>query len=532
MSQRDTGGVQSRDTTRDSNRETDVCIIVEGCYPYIPGGVSGWIDWLIRSQTGTSFSVVALWPKPTGQQPRYALPPNVSALHHLYLQDFGAEPVKSIRQPPGVERLGEHLGQLMSAGGAQPLADAMADLARMRGHVSLPLLFNSPLAWTIARRAYATEMPYGSFLHFFWAWRALLGGLLATLEFPLPKAKVYHTISTGYAGILAARAGIETGRPALLTEHGIYTNERRIELLMADWVPDTVDKGHALDDPRFDLREMWITAFEAYARTCYEGCTDIVTLYEDNQRAQRVLGATGDNLQVIANGIDVKRFAGIRPAGDTDRPTVALIGRVVPIKDVKTFITAAGLLRQRIPNVLALILGPTDEDPGYFAECEALVAALGLQGCVEFTGTVNILDYLSRIHVVALTSLSESQPLVVLEAGAAGIPFVATNVGSCREILEGRPDETPPLGPGGIITELVAPAGIAKAIGDLLTDPDRRRRYGETLRERVRRTYTSERAVTAYRTLYQRLIAAPDKVAGARPAIAPDAAADGLSKRA
>ena len=508
MSQRDSD---------DGTRETDVCIIVEGCYPYIPGGVSGWIDWLIRSQTETSFSVVALWPKPTSQQPRYALPPNVSALHHLYLQDFGAEPVKTIRQPPGVEDLGANLGLLMSEGGVAPLAKVMANFTEMRRHVPVPLLFNSPLAWSIAQRAYSAEMPYGSFLHFFWAWRALLGGLLATLEFPLPKAKVYHTISTGYAGVLAARAGLETGRPVLLTEHGIYTNERRIELLMADWVADTVDKGHALDDPRLDLRDMWVRAFEAYARTCYEGCTDIVTLYEDNQLAQRALGATGDNLRVIANGIDLKRFAGLRPAGDDDRPTVALIGRVVPIKDVKTFITAAGLLRERIPNVLALILGPTDEDPAYFEECKALVAALGLEGSVAFTGSVNILDYLSRIHVVALTSLSESQPLVILEAGAAGIPFVATNVGSCREILEGRPDEAPPLGPGGIITELVAPSGIAKAIGDLLTDPDRRRRYGETLRERVRRTYTSERAVQSYRALYQRLISAPDKLTGLRP---------------
>lgn len=494
-----------------ASRETDVCIIVEGCYPYIPGGVSGWIDWLIRTQHELSFSVVALWPKPTDQPPRYALPPNVSALHHLYLQDFGAEPVRAIKTPPGVEQLGVDLAHLMGQGGIAPLSKVMVDLVEMRRHVSLPLLFNSPLAWQIAQRTYANEMPYGSFLHFFWAWRALLGGLLSTLELPLPKAKVYHTISTGYAGVLAARAGLETGRPVMLTEHGIYTNERRIELLMASWVADTVDKGHALDDPRFDLRDMWIRAFEAYARTCYQGCNEVVTLYEDNQKAQRALGASEDNLRVIANGIDLKRFATLRPASEDERPTVALIGRVVPIKDVKTFVTAAGLLRERIPNVRALILGPTDEDQQYYEECVALVAALGLENTIEFTGSVNILDYLSRIHVVALTSLSESQPLVILEAGAAGIPFVATNVGSCREILEGRPDEVPALGPGGIITELVAPAGIAQAIGDLLADPVRRRRYGETLRERVKRTYTSDKAVASYRTLYQRLIAAPDR---------------------
>ncbi len=494
-----------------TSRETDVCIIVEGCYPYVPGGVSSWIDWLIRSQTETSFSIVALWPKPTSQPPRFALPPNVVALDHLYLQDFGAEPVKSLELPPNVDELAGALEDLMAKGGAAALDRVERALEITRRTVSLPMVFNSPVAWSVARRAYDDEMPYGSFLHFFWAWRALFGGLIATLEFPLPPAKVYHTISTGYAGVLAARAARASGRPALLTEHGIYTNERRIELLMANWVADTVDKGHALDDPRFDLRDMWIRAFEAYARTCYDGCAEIVTLYEDNQLAQRALGASGENLRVIANGIDLKRFAGLRPAPDTARPTVALIGRVVPIKDVKTFITAAGLLRERIPDLEALVLGPTDEDPEYFAECQALVATLGLDGCVSFTGSVDILEYMSRIHVAALTSLSESQPLVILEAGAAGIPFVATNVGSCREIIEGRPDETPRLAAGGIVTNLVAPAEIATAIGDLLLDHDRRRRYGETLRERVRRIYTSERAAGAYRELYRKLIAMPDR---------------------
>ena len=106
--------------------------------------------------------------------------------------------------------------------------------------------------------------------------------------------------------------------------------------------------------------------------------------------------------------------------------------------------------------------------------------------------------------MVVLTSLSESQPLVVLEAGASGIPFVATNVGSCREILEGRPDENPPLGPGGIITDVVDERAVADAVYRLLRDPALRRRFGETLRARVRATYTSAQAAEAYRQLYAR----------------------------
>ena len=486
---------------------SDVCIIVEGCYPYVPGGVSAWIDWLMRSQPATSFTIVALWPRPANLPSRYAAPTNLVALHHLYLQEFGAAPQSSGQAPAGFERLGEALTGFMTKGGRTALFEIIDELARVRGKMPLDRLFNSPIAWQLVQDMYRREMPNGSFLHYFWAWRALLGGLLSVLEFPLPKANVYHTISTGYAGLFAARARLETGRPALLTEHGIYTNERRIELLMADWVADTIDKGHALDDPRIDLRDMWIRAFEAYARTCYETATEVVTLYRDNQQPQRLLGAGERKLKVIANGIDLARFSSIEAPPAGARPTMALIGRVVPIKDVKTFIEAANLLKQRLPELRAWVMGPTDEDAEYYGECVALVTELGLEDTVLFTGPVNVLDYLGQIHVMVLTSLSESQPLVVLEAGATGIPFVSTDVGSCREIIEGPETESPHLGPGGYITHLAAADELADAAGDLLTNPVRRRAYGEALRARVATYYTDEKATTAYRDLYARLSA-------------------------
>ncbi len=484
-----------------SEGETDVCLLVEGCYPFVPGGVSSWIDWLMRQQPQTTFSVVSLWPRPTDQPPRYVLPENVSRLHRLYLQDFGAPPSGRGRIRH-LERLADLLNHLVTVGGLDSLRRIVDEVSELGSPHAMRALFNSPDAWHIVQRMYHTEMPYGSFLHYFWAWRALLGGIFATLEFELPRAKLYHAISTGYAGVLAARAGLETGRPVLLTEHGIYTNERRIELLMADWVADTVDKGHALDDPRFDLRDMWVRAFEAFARTCYEACSEVVTLYEDNQRVQRVLGAAPDRLRVIANGIDVARYAGLQRAGEDQRPTMALIGRVVPIKDVKAFIAAARILRDKVPALRAWVMGPLDEDVEYVAECRAFAQQIGADDVVTFTGGVDITRYLPEVHVAVLSSLSESQPLVVLEAGAAGIPFVATNVGSCREIIEGRADETPALGPGGVVVNVVSPDEIAEAVGGLLGDPGRRRRYGEALSARVAAYYRSEQAVAAYRDLY------------------------------
>lgn len=496
--------------------EADICLIVEGCYPFVPGGVSAWIDWLIRTQPDKSYSVVALWPRPTRQAPRYQIPGNVVAFDLCYLQDFGEAPLTRLALELDTEPLAAALNRLTTVGGVEALASAAREIDALRRELPLARAFNSPLAWNVVKAMYDAEMPSASFLHFFWGWRALLGGLFAVMEFPLPKARLYHTISTGYAGVLAARCGLETGRPVLLTEHGIYTNERRVELLMADWVADTVDKGHELNDPRFDLRDMWVRAFEAYARTCYEGATEVITLYGDNQRLQKALGAEPGKLRVIANGIDIGRFGAVAQAADDARPTIALIGRVVPIKDVETFIMAAKLAAERVPRLRALILGPVDEDQAYVAECRRLVGELRLEGVIEMPGSVNVLEYLPKIHVCVLSSLSESQPLVVLEAGAAGIPFVATNVGSCREIIEGRADENPHLGRGGMITDLAAADQIADAVVELLADAQKRKAYGAALKMRVNTFYRSEQAVAAYRELYAHHLGGTDAAEAGR----------------
>lgn len=483
--------------------EADVCLIVEGCYPFIRGGVSTWLDWLMRKQPDLTFSVIAISASKTGRKPVYEFPPNMRGFHELFLHDFGHDAHFGHRQRELSKQLAQPLQQLFAGGGLQEFAQIDRLINAPEHPLSLCNLMNSALGWDVLTELYEKTMPQASFFHYFWAWRALFGGMFAAMKYSLPPARIYHTISTGYAGLLAARAHLETGRPVIITEHGIYTNERRIEILMAEWIADTVDKGLSLNDDRFDLRDMWICAFEAYARTCYQAASCITTLYEDNQKLQRSLGASEDKLLVIANGIDFKRFSVLPRAGRKDRPTLALIGRVVPIKDVKTYISAAHLVHQRIPDLRVIVMGPMDEDEEYNAECQTLVAELDMGEVIEFTGPVQITDYLPQVHVVALTSLSEAQPLVLLEAGAAGIPCVTTDVGSCREIIEGRSDEIPPLGRGGIVADLVAPDKIADAICTILLDMDKQWEYGESLRKRVETYYITENAAKAYGDLYR-----------------------------
>jgi len=188
-----------------------------------------------------------------------------------------------------------------------------------------------------------------------------------------------------------------------------------------------------------------------------------------------------------------------------------LVGRVVPIKDIKTYLHAIELVRPQFPGLNALIMGPTDEHPDYHRECRAMVAERSLGDTVQFTGQVDVTQYFPRMHVNVLTSLSESQPLSVLEAGAAAVPTVATNVGACREILFGRRDEHPSLGDGGILTDVASAEQTAAAIAALLRDQDRRRRLGLTMQERVKRYYDLNVVDDAYATIYRRHIEAPSQ---------------------
>ena len=176
-------------------------------------------------------------------------------------------------------------------------------------------------------------------------------------------------------------------------------------------------------------------------------------------------------------------------------------------RQIEAYVAAAAIVRRAIPEVQVLVIGPTDEDEDYYTLCRRRVAELGLEDTVVFTGKVNIIDYLPRIDILVLTSISEAQPLVLLEAGAAGIPCVTTDVGSCREIIEGAADEQPNLGMGGRVAPPMDADAIGAAIVELMTDEALRLACGENLRRRVERYFTSEISAGRYARLYHELVA-------------------------
>ncbi|MDE3037279.1 MAG: GT4 family glycosyltransferase PelF, partial [Pseudomonadota bacterium] len=482
----------------------DVCLIIEGTYPYAVGGVAAWTHELIKKQGHLTFHILSILPRGDHPYMRYDLPRNVRDLTTLRLQEIPGHSDIPLSQATRLfDRLRAPLTTLTTGeAGLRDLRAIIDILAPYRHRIGESIMLNSEATWELITSMYETSFAESSMLDYFWSWRAIVGNLYSLLITDLPAAKCYHTLSTGYAGVLATRAKLETERPVILTEHGIYTNERRIEIGLADWLEEDDSQTLTLHQTRGSLRDLWLNTFANYSRLCYEAATHIVTLYAGNQQAQITDGAHPAKMRIIPNGIDVEHYRRL-PRKPHPRPTIALIGRVVPIKDVKGFLRACAAVAQRIPTLRAFVIGPTDEDSVYAEECRAMASYYGLQDTVTFTGRTMVEDYLPEIDILVSTSISEAQPLVILEAGACGIPAVVSDVGACREMVLGRKDESPLLGPGGIVAPLSNLPAIIEAICALFSDRALYERCGHSMQSRVERYYHREDQGMAYKLLYE-----------------------------
>ena len=205
-----------------------------------------------------------------------------------------------------------------------------------------------------------------------------------------------------------------------------------------------------------------------------------------------------ENCKVIPNGVHIGRFSNIPPKEPNGWIDIGAVVRLVPIKDIKTMLYAFALVCEERDNVRLHIMGPTEEDEEYFEECVQLKEMLELDNVI-FTGRVNVVEYLEKIDFTLLTSISEGQPLAVLEAMAAGRPAVTTDVGSCRELLEGFDDD---FGPAGLCVPAMHQSAMAEAILMMCGDEQMRRRMGQSGKRRAAASYRHETMVDRYDALF------------------------------
>lgn len=493
--------------------KVDVLLLLEGTFPFVSGGVSSWVNQIIRGFPELRFGAIFLGSRPEDYGDlRYALPDNLVHLETVYLfEQRDNPPVMPVKAPPGcmaeVERMHGLFETNLKHPDCSPLFSRMMDEAGPDGKISHEMFLYSKESWNFIKKSYRRRSTDPSFVDYFWTIRNIHTPFWRLREVALrcPSARVYHAVSTGYAGILGVLLKHRNPRPFMLSEHGIYVKERKIDLYQAQWLKDNRSVFERDPSRVSYFRQLWIRFFEHLGYVTYQAADDIIALYEANRQRQLQDGAPPERTVNIPNGIDVERFTPLRVQRQaTPPPVLCLIGRVVPIKDIKTFVRAMRIVANRLPGAQAWIAGPEDESPAYARECRDLVAQLGLTEVVKFLGFQKLTDILPKVGLVVLSSISEALPLVILEGYAAGIPTLSTDVGSCRQLVFGLPGEDAALGASGQVVRIADPEALAQAALDLLTHPVEWHRASEAAIERVEKYYSQPLMFDRYRALYDK----------------------------
>lgn len=490
----------------------DIMLLLEGTFPYVSGGVSSWVNQIIRGFPEYRFGAIFLGSRREDYSSmKYELPANLVHLEAVYLHDPQEKPL--IEAHMGNSSAFELIGRLhdwFMEPAPDRLENAFKDinfyLDPSKG-VDYRQFLYSRRSWGHITRMYQQRCSDPSFVDYFWTARNMHAPIwiLAAIANRLIPARVYHTVSTGYAGFLGSLLHYHTCRPLILSEHGIYTKERRIDIFNSDWIQD--NRNALQKDPTeiSYFRDLWIRFFETLGRFCYGSSGTIVSLFEGARQRQIADGAPVEQTCVIPNGIDVARYAPLRLTRPDSTPQVlTLLGRVVPIKDIKTFVRAIRIIANHLPRVEGWIIGPEDEDPKYASECRALAESLEVNDRIHFMGFRNPLEIFPQTGVLVLSSISEGLPLVLLEAFAAGIPAVATDVGSCRQLIMGHGNEDEALGAAGGVVGINNPQALAEEALRLLVDPVLWKQAQQAAVARVERFYTQQRMFASYNDLYRR----------------------------
>ncbi|MFH2138897.1 MAG: lipopolysaccharide heptosyltransferase II [Candidatus Omnitrophota bacterium] len=178
-------------------------------------------------------------------------------------------------------------------------------------------------------------------------------------------------------------------------------------------------------------------------------------------------GVSNEKIRLIYRGADLKKFKfrGYFVKKNIEKKVIGIIGRITPLKGHLHFIKAIPGVLSDFPGLKVLIAG--DAPPGkrqYYQELLDLVEKLNLKNNVEFIGNIeDVPALLNKLDLLVLsTTTQEAFGRVVIEAGAVGVPVVATRVGGVVEIIEDQKE--------GILVEPSNSYAMSRAIVRALKD--------------------------------------------------------------
>lgn len=217
-----------------------ICLVLEGCYPYVFGGVSTWMHQYINQMQEHEF---VLWVIGANAEKRgkfvYELPKNVVEVHEVFLDDALRVKEKGKMAHNFSEKELNSLSELMQMG--RPDWETLFSLYHDK-HLNPMAFLKSETFLNLLIKICREKYPYIAFADAFHTMRSMLLPVLYLMGSEVPEADVYHAICTGYGGLLACLGGYVYKKDVLLTEHGIYTREREEEIIRAKWVVPSFKK--------------------------------------------------------------------------------------------------------------------------------------------------------------------------------------------------------------------------------------------------------------------------------------------------
>ncbi|MEN6450798.1 MAG: glycosyltransferase family 4 protein [Thermoguttaceae bacterium] len=257
-----------------------------------------------------------------------------------------------------------------------------------------------------------------------------------------------------------------------------------------------------------------VRVYDALDRRVLGSMDRVVCVSEAQAEKVRRAGVAESKLTVIRNAIRVERFAS-RDANcrellhavfpERRRWVVGAAGRLSPEKGFSFLIDAASHVLREMPAAGFVVFG----DGPLYEPLQRRVLAAELEAGFVLAGyRPDFDDYLPHLDVLVLPSLTEGLPNVALEALAAGVPVVATDVGGTGEVVEHGVD--------GYLVPPANPQALARRIAELLSNDRLRRRMGARGQRRMRAHFSFAAQAAQYRRLFAELHAeaSPD---GPRP---------------
>ena len=215
------------------------------------------------------------------------------------------------------------------------------------------------------------------------------------------------------------------------------------------------------------------------------------------RQVKEVCHAPLNQLELILNGVDVEDFNKIEessikiPGLFPDRTVLIFVGRLDAVKGVDVLIRAVSILNEKMDTIHLLIVG----DGAIRSELEALTTKLNLSDKVSFLGTRRDIPSLLRLaDIKVMPSYWEGLPVSAIEAMAAGIPVIASNVEGLNEVV--RESVT------GILVPPGNPEMLAKAIVRCAANPQLCEEMGKNGKKVAMRDFSFQRMITSYKHLF------------------------------